>query len=140
MRTLQTDLAMVTRTVQTFCAHGDVTELRILNAGRRQTISGYFDNSSDLVGEVVQWSGTVPAVYMLLNPCNPALLARAVNHTNERVKITTSDTDITVRRHFPIDFDPVRPAGISSTDEAQSALRADSSTAASLSRTSAWGS
>jgi hypothetical protein len=58
----------------------------------------------------------VPSIYITLNPVLPALLARAVNRLRERAEITTSDSDILRRRWLLIDFDPVRPAGISSTD------------------------
>src|SRR5439155_3437167 len=56
-----------------------------------------------------------PGVYVTLNPCTPALLARSANRLTERAQQTTSDSDITQRCWLPIDFDPVRPAGISST-------------------------
>ena len=45
------------------------------------------------------------------------LLARSCNAFGAYAKHTTSDTDIVVRRWLPIDLDPVRPAGISSTDQ-----------------------
>ena len=58
-------------------------------------------------------------VYVTLNPVNPALLARASNRlrTVGRNDALTSDADITKRRWLPIDLDPVRPSGISSTDQ-----------------------
>jgi hypothetical protein len=95
---------------------GDVHEVRIPKAGRRGTISGYFDNPEALADVVEPLDGTVPAIYITLNPCNPALLARAANRLRERADTTTADTDIVRRRWLLIDFDPVRPAGISSTN------------------------
>jgi hypothetical protein len=47
----------------------------------------------------------------------PDLLSKAANRIVQRAKHTTADADIECRRWFPIDFDPVRPAAISSTDE-----------------------
>jgi hypothetical protein len=44
------------------------------------------------------------------------LLARRENRIERYADQTTSDDDILKRRWLPIDFDPVRPAGISSTD------------------------
>jgi hypothetical protein len=62
--------------------------------------------------------------YATLNPCTPALLARAANRLQHRAKTTTSDNDIVQRHWFPLDFDPVRPADISSTDaEHEAALQ-----------------
>jgi hypothetical protein len=59
----------------------------------------------------------VPAVYLTLNPVNPALLARSANRIKPYVRDTTTDRDIIRRNCLPIDFDPVRPAGISSTEQ-----------------------
>src|SRR4029450_13592033 len=50
-------------------------------------------------------------------PVTPALLARAVNRLKSDAKTTTADADIVRRRRILIDCDPVRPTGISSTDE-----------------------
>jgi hypothetical protein len=50
------------------------------------------------------------------NPVNPALLARANNRLRERVTGATKNSDIVRRRWLLMDFDPVRPTGISSTE------------------------
>jgi hypothetical protein len=106
-----------------FIPAGQVTEIRILKAGRAGTVSGYFDNPEQAASAAISWSGKAPGVYFVPNVVNPALLARAQNRLRERVEQTTTDTDITRRRWLLIDFDPARPAGISSTDaEHQSAL------------------
>jgi hypothetical protein len=90
--------------------------LRILNTPTAGTASGYFDDISKAAAAAAKWSGRAPAVYVTLNPVNCALLARASNRLVERAKSATSDSDILGRRWFLMDFDPVRPAGISSTD------------------------
>lgn len=95
---------------------GQVVELRSLNTVKG-TISGYFDDFDKLAKVAAKISGQAPAVYITLNPVNPALLARSVNRLTPFAKQTTSDVDIIKRRWLPIDFDPVRPAGISSTDK-----------------------
>ena len=54
-------------------------------------------------------------VYVTLNPCQEALLARA----NERLVAgvgRTKDAEIQRIRNLLIDIDPTRPEGISSTD------------------------
>jgi hypothetical protein len=94
---------------------GDVHEVRIPKAGRRGTISGYFDNPEALADAVGPLDGTVPAIYITLNPCKSALLARAANRLQDRAQVTTADGDILRRRWLLIDLDPVRPAGISSS-------------------------
>ena len=110
------DLAMIQQTATTLFRPDMVVEIRILNTPRNGTVSGYFNALQPFVQASSQWSGKAPAVYATLNPCNPALLARAANRLKERVKTTTSDSDIIRRYWLPLDFDPVRPADISSTD------------------------
>jgi hypothetical protein len=106
----------ILRTCHLLMAPGDVHEIRIPKAGRRGTISGYFDDPEALADAVLPLDGTVPGVYVTFNPCNPALLARAANRLKERAEQTTSDGDILRRRWLLLDFDPKRPSGISSTD------------------------
>jgi hypothetical protein len=79
-------------------------------------VSGYFSDHSLLAKNASRLSGKAPGVYVTLNPVRPDLLARAANRVNRYTKIATSDTDVLLRRWFAIDFDPVRPAGISATD------------------------
>jgi len=93
---------------------GSVVELRAPGSAQR-TISGYFDDFEALAAAAVGLSGTVPGVYVTLNPVNPALLARATNTVKPWARYTTADGDILVRRWMLFDLDAVRPAGISST-------------------------
>lgn len=97
-------------------APGDVHEIRILKAGRAGTISGYFDSIDAAVDAVLAYDGHVPGIYYTLNPTNPALLARAANRLKERADATSSDADVIARHWLLLDFDPKRPAGISSSD------------------------
>lgn len=106
----------ILRTCRLLMAPGDVHEVRIPKAGRRGTIAGYFNDAERLADAVLAINGTVPGVYVTLNPCNQALLARAANRLQERAQVTTADADILRRRWLLIDFDPVRPSGISSTN------------------------
>lgn len=94
---------------------GDVVELRCLKT-RKGTISGYFDDFERLARVSASLNGNVEAVYVTLNPVNPDLLARSCNQVKPYARETTSDSDIIARRWLPLDFDPVRPSGISSTD------------------------
>ncbi|QJX63798.1 hypothetical protein HLK66_20565 [Niallia circulans] len=95
---------------------GEVTELRILKTAKG-TVSGYFNDYQELADVAVEYDGKVPAIYFTLNPTKTDLLSRAANRIVQRAKNTTADADIECRHWFPIDFDPIRPAGISSTDE-----------------------
>jgi hypothetical protein len=100
---------------------GTVFEIRIPKTARHGVVSGYFDDPQKAVRAVATLSGRVPGIYTTSNPVNPDLLARTDNHLTNRSKRTTSDRDILRRRLLLIDLDPIRPAGISSTDREHAA-------------------
>jgi len=101
---------------------GQVTELRALGVSdtryrKPHTVSGYYDDWGKLAEAAMQLDHDARGVYVVLNPVNPALLSRAKNRVrNVDREPLTSDTDIIKRRWLPIDCDPVRPSGISSSD------------------------
>lgn len=93
------------------------------NSRYEATTAGYFDNPDDAVKAVAKLAGRAPGIYITLNPVDPALLARSANRLDPRAKHTTNDAEIIARYWLLLDFDPVRPAGISSSDaEHQAAL------------------
>jgi len=109
--------AYIEQCLQALLPPDQVVEVRILGIqGRKRTDSGYFNNVSALAKAVVAYDGKAEGIYFTLNPVNPALIARANNRIREYADHTTSDADIVKRVLLPIDFDAVRPAGISSTD------------------------
>ncbi|MDK7666791.1 hypothetical protein [Cytobacillus oceanisediminis] len=114
--TTKTTEKMIGDSLSKLKGEAEVTELRILKT-TGGTVSGYFDDNEHLANVAAGYDEKVPAIYFTLNPVKPDLLSRAANRIVHRAKHTTSDADIECRRWFPIDFDPVRPAGISSTDE-----------------------
>lgn len=112
------DRSDILQTIRLFYEPGDIMELRILNAGKFRTVSGYFDNAGDMVDAVVALADEpFPAYYFCLNPVRPDLFARSANKYTRYAKETTADADIIRRRWLPIDLDPIRPAGISSNEE-----------------------
>ena len=118
-------------------APGGVIEVRTLADGA--THSGYFDDHERLVRavEALDADPAVAGIYVTLNTVNPGLLARRANRIKMRLSrkdATTADTDILRRRWLPVDIDPVRPSGVSSTDaEHAAALDAAGRIAAYLS-------
>jgi hypothetical protein len=109
---------------------GGVVEVRAL--GDYATHSGYFDDFAKLAAcaEALDADPEVRGIYVTLNEVNRALLARRANRVKMRLTRsdpTTSDADILRRRWLPIDLDPVRPSGVSSTEEEHAAAlrRAD---------------
>jgi predicted P-loop ATPase len=101
---------------------GDVVEVRVPKAGRHRTISGYFSDSERLVEEVERLEGSrFPGVYWTINPVTQALLGRADHKLKTFAENTTSDADIVRRLWLPVDLDPRRPSGISSSDAERAA-------------------
>jgi len=99
---------------------GTVIEIRALTD--QFTHSGYFNDPALLVRAVepLDADNAVHGIYVTLNEVNPALLSRRANRIKMRLgkkDSTTSDADILRRRWLPIDIDPLRPSGVSSTDE-----------------------
>lgn len=107
---------------------GEVFEVRVIGPkqatsnlwegkvyGQNQVVAGWFRDQEKAAGLAVQVQAK--GVYVTLNPCQEALLARVNERLIANFKPTTSDTDITSFRNFLIDIDPKRPAEISSTDE-----------------------
>lgn len=112
----------IAETFALFVGSNSVTEVRALDAivaGDRRpgTYSGYFNNA-DLFAKAVGTIESAKGIYVTPNPVNPALLARAANRIKRIEKgACTQDQDILSRCYLLIDADPVRPSGISSTDE-----------------------
>jgi hypothetical protein len=109
---------------------GGVVEVRAL--ADYATHSGYFDDFAKCAAaaEALDADPEVRGIYVTLNAVDPALLARRANRVKMRLSrsdATTSDADILRRRWLPIDLDPVRPSGVSSTEEEHAAAlrRAD---------------
>jgi hypothetical protein len=101
----------------------DVIELRAIGVrGPRlnwpSTTSGYFLDRQKCAEAAAELSPLAEGVYITLNRINPSLLARAVDRVRTRGEATetTADHHVTRRLWLPIDVDPVRPAGISSTN------------------------
>src|SRR5262249_25695815 len=103
---------------------GDVLELRVLGVVDNPkygafTISGYFDHDrmDDLARAAMEWTDKAEGCYVTINPVVPDLLARAANRVVRKPRHTTSDAEIVRRTGLVFDADPVRPAGVSATDE-----------------------
>jgi len=101
-----------------------IIELRALG---ERVYSGYYTDRESLIASVEKLDSIsgVYGVYVTIHRVLPALLSRRVNRTIQVGKndVTTTDNDILERRWLLIDADPVRPAGISSSEiEHQAAI------------------
>ncbi|WP_273888841.1 YfjI family protein [Rubrobacter naiadicus] len=111
----------IRETLEVFFDAGDVVELRAFK--ERTTASGYFDDHDKLAEEAAKLDDRAFSVYVTLNPVKHALLARAHNRIQTHPRATTSDADVLRRVWLPVDFDPVRPAGVSSAEDEKQAAR-----------------
>jgi hypothetical protein len=120
------DVAKIRRAIDLLTVPGGVVEIRGLDVparyGKPLTVAGYFTD----LNKAAEAAATLDkrkavGVYLVLNEINPALLARSPNVLTDGLKITTSDNDIIRRRWLPLDFDAVRPAGISSNEDEHAA-------------------
>ena len=107
-----------------------VVEFRALNCVDNPkyppfTVAGWFDHDhlDELAKAAMEWTGKAEGCYVTINPVSPALLARAANRIIKRPKNTTTDADIVRRVGLVFDADPVRPAGISATEEEKALAR-----------------
>lgn len=110
------DPVEIARAVGVLHALGAVVELRVPGT-KRGTLHGYFDDRAALAEAAAGVSGTAPAVYATINAIRPDPERRVRNRVRLVVQrgTCTRDADIARRRWLPLDFDPVRPAGTSST-------------------------
>ena len=109
----------IRNTLSVLSGPGQVVEVRAL--AENGTHSGYFTDFEALARQVeaLDADPSVHGCYVTLNVVNPALLSRRANRIKmhlSRGDATTGDADIVRRRWLPVDIDPVRPSGVSSTD------------------------
>lgn len=118
VQVLKADHAEIARAVGLLFEPGNVVEVRIPKT-RAGVVSGYFDDHTTMAAAIhdADTKYRASGVYYVLNKINPALLGRAYNRLRERAEYTTSDINILQRCWLPIDLDPVRPAGVSSSEE-----------------------
>jgi hypothetical protein len=81
-------------------------------------MAGYFNDPKVAAKEIARIEQLSPAgIYLTLNPVLPAIAAKQFNCIAKAERSgTTPDSDIKSRCWLLIDCDPVRPAGVSSTE------------------------
>ncbi len=114
-------VALIRESLSILATPGQTVELRIPGLQGKRTDSGYFNDLDKLAQCAAGYDGRAEGIYITVNPVQPALLARSHNRVKEYARQTTSDKDVLHRRWIFIDFDPVRPAGISSSDQENAA-------------------
>jgi hypothetical protein len=121
----------IARWLAIFVGPDQVTELRAIRAkpsygNRKATISGFFDGQhlDKMAAEAANLSGKAEGVYFVPNPLNDAILARCANRVDQADgRELTADSHVIARKWIVVDLDPIRLAGVSSSDsEKQAAL------------------
>jgi hypothetical protein len=115
---IQPDLSEIRRALGLLCKSGEVYELRALGSCRG-TVSGYYNNLDMMAEHAALCSDKFAAegVYLTMNPVRRDLLARSANNPRKYAKHVTTDADIPRRGWLVVDVDPVRPSGISATNQ-----------------------
>ncbi|HTD20530.1 MAG TPA: hypothetical protein VK667_13485, partial [Ktedonobacteraceae bacterium] len=110
------DIQEARQASQFFMRDGQVIELRALDAtlhsdrlpyDKPRVIAGWFDNVDALVAALPQIA-SAGGIYITINPCQPALLARANNRLKDKKVTATTDEQIVTRQYLLIDADPER--------------------------------
>ena len=121
--------AQVATWLRLFIEPGQVTELRALDVVKKfangeesypKVYSGFFDydHIDDMAKYAMILSPNAVGVYFVPNPIKTPILARCKNRIRPaKEKMLASDKDIDHYKWLLIDADPIRPEGISSTDE-----------------------
>ena len=112
----QHDYTEIFNALTAFTLPGQVFEIRLLHRNNRRIDAGYFDHPMHAATAIAALDEPYLGIYYTLNPVNPDLLARSYNRISPWAQATTVDTQILHRQWLPIDVDPDRVPGISSTD------------------------
>jgi hypothetical protein len=120
----------IEKTLEWFVPEGGVFEICAFNprvrknalwqgfvGGKKGIVAGWYSErfrAADVIGKLDTLE--TEGIYVTINPCVEAVLARADNRLKAGIDRTT-DKEISRIRTILIDIDPKRPAGISSADE-----------------------
>lgn len=106
----------VKKAISTLQAPGKVFEIRVIGTSKKDILSGYFRDADTLLREFDNVDIRAKNAYITLGEVKDECFARAQSEHFLKSPQTTSDTEITAYRWLFVDLDPVRAAGISSSD------------------------
>lgn len=126
--TPEVEIKEVAGWLRLFVEPSQATELRAIRcniAGRTSTQAGFYDGKhlETMARDALRLTKVAEGVYFIPNPIDPALLERcSYKAQTAGEKQLTSDDDITRRRWFVVDADPIRGVKgcVSSSDEEKS--------------------
>lgn len=107
------------KTIKILKPDSQLFEVRIIGSqgGQKKIISGYFTSADTLIKEFDKVDVRGRNIYITLNEINPACYSREQHDKFLQTSQTTSDSEITRYQWLFVDLDPIRPTGISSTNE-----------------------
>jgi archaellum biogenesis ATPase FlaH len=107
----------IRKALQLMKPDGQLFEIRLLRKNPKRTISGYFRTADKMIEEFQKLDLRGYSSYITLNSINPDCYSRAQSDKFlQSPENTTSDGDINGYDWLFVDLDPVRSAGISSSD------------------------
>lgn len=95
----------------------EIFEARVIGTQRKVINSGYFRDAETLFKAFDSIDLRNRNVYITLGKVKQECFSRSQREHFEQTNVTTSDTDISGYQWLFIDIDPVRPTGISSSQE-----------------------
>lgn len=107
----------IRKTISILKPDNELFEIRILSSNKKSIISGYFRDADTLIQALDRVDVRSKNIYITLNCVKDELYSRMQHDTFLQVSQTTSDTEIIGYEWLFIDLDPVRPAGISSSED-----------------------
>lgn len=110
------DAEEVKKAISIIQAPGKVFEIRVIGTSKKDILSGYFRDADTLLHEFDSVDIRAKNAYITLGEVKDECFARAQSERFLKSPQTTSDTEIVAYRWLFVDLDPVRAAGISSSD------------------------
>ena len=108
----------VRKAIKILQADGAVFEVRVIGtSGRKSIMSGYFRDAETLLREFDTIDMRNKNAYITLGEVKEECFSRSQSECFEPNPSTTSDQEIKAYRWLFVDLDPVRPTGISSSEE-----------------------
>ena len=111
------DAEEVKKAITTLQQPDDVFEIRVIGTTKKDILSGYFRDADTLLAALDTIDLRQRNVYITLGKVKEECFARSQSERFLKNPQTSSDSEIISYRWLFIVFDPVRSAGISSSDQ-----------------------
>lgn len=108
---------LIRKTISILKPNNRLFEVRVFGGTKKQIFSGYFRDADTLIKAFDNIDVRDKNIYITLNCVKDALYSRMQHDKFLQVNQTTSDSEIEGYEWLFIDLDPVRAAGVSSSDE-----------------------